>query len=343
MAKLLAGIVLMLAVLFLLNHFTQVEGMLNVLRNSDWRFFFLAFILQALWVIDNAATYHAVFAALGVDRRLSPLIPLASAANFVSVVAPSMGMSGMAVLISDARRNRFPSAQATVAGALFVLVEYAGFMVFLIIGLFVQFRRSSINPATLVGAAMLVGMAIILATALYLGMRSAPALGRFLRWIAEKVNRVLRPFIRRDYLSEPGAERFAHDAAAGLHDLRQQPGKLLRPFFFAFASKGILLGVLLLMFLAFHVPLSVGTLFASFAIAYLFVIVSPTPAGVGVVEGVLALTLAGMFVPLEQATIVTLGYRAVTFWLPLAFGMLSFNLLHLKKPSPQPESPISSL
>ncbi len=337
MAKLIAGILLLLAVLFVINHFTQVESILDVLRHSDWRFFLLAVLLQAGWVVCNAATYHAVFRSLGVDRRLSPLIPLASAANFVSVIAPSMGMSGMAVLISDARRNRFPSAQATVAGALFVLVEYAGFAVYLLLGLFVLFRRSALNPAALAGSAVLFVMTGVISVSLYLGMHSAPALGRFLRWIAEHLNRLLRPIIRREYLSEPAAEQFAHDAAEGLHELRNKPAKLLPPILFAMASKGILLGVLLLMFLAFHAPLSAGTLFAGFAIAYLFVIVSPTPAGVGVVEGVLTLTLAGMFIPLDQATVVALGYRAVTFWLPLLFGMLSFNLLHLKKP-PLPAS-----
>lgn len=334
MAKFIVGIILLLGVLFIINHFTEVEDVLSVLRNSDWRFFGAAIFLEGLWIVCNAATYHAVFDALGVHRRLSPLIPLASAANFVSVVAPSMGMSGMVVLISDARRNKFPSAHATVAGALFVLAEWTGFLIFLVLGLIVMVRRSTLNAATLISSAILFLMAIILATSLYLGMRSAPSLGRFLRWLAHQLNRILHPFIRREYLSEDSAERFALDAGEGLRELHNDLRKFLPPFFFAMASKAILVVVLMLMFVAFRVPLSPGTLFASFAIAYLFVIVSPTPAGIGIVEGALTLALAGMFVPLDQATVVTLGFRAITFWLPLLFGMVSFNLLHLKKTAP---------
>ena len=96
----------------------------------------------------------------------------------------------------------------------------------------------------------------------------------------------------------------------------------------------MLLCVLTAVFMAFQTPLSVGTLIAGFAIAYLFLIVSPTPAGVGVVEGVLTLSLSSMFVPLGEATVITLSYRVLTFWLPLLFGFLSFQLLQIRKPFP---------
>ena len=56
-------------------------------------------------------------------------------------------------------------------------------------------------------------------------------------------------------------------------------------------------------------------------------IVSPTPAGIGVVEGLVTLSLVSMFVPVEAAAIVVLGYRAITFWLPLFFGMLAMQRL----------------
>jgi uncharacterized protein (TIRG00374 family) len=333
MRNLIIGLILLLGVLFVINNFTEADDVLGVLRHSDWRFVGLALVLQALWVVCTAATYRAVFSALGVQRRLAPLVPLAAASNFVNVVAPSMGMSGVAVLISDARRNRLPSAHATVAGALFVLFEYAGFAVYLLLGLLVLFRRGDLTGPELAASAVLFLMACILFVILYLGMHSASQLGRLLRSCARLANRIARPFIKRDYLSEERAERFAHDIAEGLLEVRSQPKKLGRPLFFALLSKGMLLGVLALMFLAFQVPISIGTLLAAFAIAYLFLIVSPTPAGVGIVEGVLTLTLASMFVPVGEATVVALGYRVVTFWLPLLFGMFSFQALHLKKPA----------
>ena len=332
MRQLIFGLVLLLAVLFTINHFTQVEDILDVLQHSDWRFFLLAVAVEGLWIMAYAATFFAVFRALGIRRRLLPLIPLAVATNFVNVIAPAAGMSGLAYLVSEARRNHFSSAHTTVAGALVVLADYCGFAFFLVLGLFVLFRRGDLSATEIFASGLLFSMGVVLAALLYLGMKSARALGRALRWMAHSVNQILHPFIRRDYLSEEHAEHFAHDAAEGLSQVRRQPKKLLLPLLFSVLAKAILLSVLMLMFLAFRVPLSLGTLVAAFAIGYLFFIISPTPAGIGMVEGLLTLSLTSMFVPVDQAAVVVLGYRAVTFWLPLFLGMLSFQLLHLKKP-----------
>jgi uncharacterized protein (TIRG00374 family) len=93
------------------------------------------------------------------------------------------------------------------------------------------------------------------------------------------------------------------------------------------SSKVLLIIVLFLIFMAFDVPVSAGTLIAGFSIAFLFTIVSPTPNGVGFVEGALTLTLASFYIPLSDAAVVAITYRGVTFWLPLVFGMLALRWL----------------
>jgi uncharacterized protein (TIRG00374 family) len=66
--------------------------------------------------------------------------------------------------------------------------------------------------------------------------------------------------------------------------------------------------------------------------------VSPTPSGIGIVEGALALTLASLDVDLSQAVIITIVYRGITFWLPLAVGALAFRALHLDSDQPAPSA-----
>jgi uncharacterized membrane protein YbhN (UPF0104 family) len=43
-----------------------------------------------------------------------------------------------------------------------------------------------------------------------------------------------------------------------------------------------------------------------------------------------------MFIPIEQAALIALGYRITSFWLPFFAGFVSFQLLHLKKPARAP-------
>jgi uncharacterized protein (TIRG00374 family) len=109
--------------------------------------------------------------------------------------------------------------------------------------------------------------------------------------------------------------------------MRNEPKTLLVPLLLALTNKTALIIILTLIFLAFKVPISIGTIIACFSIGYLFVIISPTPAGIGVVEGALTLALTSMYISLDDAAIITLSYRGITFWLPMLFGMLSLRVL----------------
>jgi uncharacterized protein (TIRG00374 family) len=161
-------------------------------------------------------------------------------------------------------------------------------------------------------------------------MYSEENLGRFLAWGGRIVNRLLRPFRRnktKDYLSIERAYTFAHDIAEGMRELQGKPRELVLPLFLALSSKLLLIIVLFFVFWAFGVPPSLGTLIAGFSIAFLFMIVSPTPNGVGFVESALTLTLASFYIPLSDAAVIAITYRGVTYWLPILFGFIAMRWL----------------
>jgi uncharacterized protein (TIRG00374 family) len=86
--------------------------------------------------------------------------------------------------------------------------------------------------------------------------------------------------------------------------------------------------VLVFSFLSFEVPFSAGTIIAGFSIAYLFLIVSPTPSGIGIVEGLMPIGLSSLGVDWSQAVVITITYRTVTFWVPFGIGAWAFRSLH---------------
>jgi uncharacterized protein (TIRG00374 family) len=143
--------------------------------------------------------------------------------------------------------------------------------------------------------------------------------------LAHVVNRILSPFIHRPYLSEERAVSFAHDAAGGIKELRRNPRSMLMPLALALSNKALMISVLFLVFLSFRVPFSVDTLVAGFSMGYLFFIVSPTPSGIGVVEGVLTLSLNTLGVPIDEAAVVAMAYRGFTFWVPFLYGLATFR------------------
>jgi uncharacterized protein (TIRG00374 family) len=170
-------------------------------------------------------------------------------------------------------------------------------------------------------------VALFLAYLVYIGLRSSEALGNILCRLAGMVNRVISKVSHRHYLSEQRAYEFAHETSIALNQIIKKPYHLSATIALSLFTKIILLCILLMMFLAFGIQFSLGTLVAGFSIGYLFLIVSPTPAGVGFVEGGLTLALTTLYVPLGAAAVITLAYRGVTFWLPLFLGMIAFRIL----------------
>lgn len=327
MRKLVLPVVLLLGIVYVFINIAEVEAVADTLQRGEWHFILLAFGLQALWMLNATACYRSIYRALNLDERFGRLFLLIAAANFVNVVAPSGGMGGVAIFVSEARRRNYSSARVTVASAVVILLDYLAFLCVLSLGLIVLLRRHNLTATELGASAVLLLVAIVLAALIYLGMHSADALERALTWMARQVNRILLPFIHRSYLSEERAHSFAYEAASGLYQLRRSPMNLLLPFMLSLNGKVLLVLILFLVFVAFGVPYSIGTLVGGFSIGYLFYIVSPTPAGIGFVEGALTLGLHSLNVPLGAATVLTLAYRGITFWVPLCLGVLAFRRL----------------
>jgi uncharacterized protein (TIRG00374 family) len=331
MRKFIVVVVFFLAIAFVILSFSELQDILATLRHTNPTLLILALGVELFWLLNAALTYHSLYQLMGLEDDSRHLVTVVAAANFINVVAPSVGMGGMAIFINDGSRRGHPPGKVTVAGALFVLFDYVAFLCVLALGLLVLVRRNNLNAGEITASLILLAIACVLAFLLYLGSRSAQALGNALAWMGRQVNRAMRPFIHREYLHEERAHYFAHEVASGLSELRKRPKSLIKPMLLALNNKTLLIVILLLMFLAFKVPISAGTIVAGFAIGYLFFIVSPTPSGIGVVEGVLAIALNSMRVPWDQAVVITLAYRGVTLWFPLGIGALAFR--HLQRPA----------
>jgi uncharacterized protein (TIRG00374 family) len=335
MRKIIISLVLFLGIVFVIIRLSELKNILDTLHRSNYRWLIAAIIIEILWLFNSASGYGSIFHLVGIKEKTSHLVLVATAANFVNVIAPSVGIGGMAVFLDDATRQNHPTGRVTVVGVLYILFDYLAFFCVLALGFLVLIRRNNLNAGELTAAAILLAIAAGVAFLLYLGYKSAERLGSALAWLARLVNRIMRPFIHRNYIQEKRARSFALEMAEGIAMLRGKRKELLWPFLFALNNFVLLIGVLACTFLAWGTPFSVGTLVGGFAISYLFLIVSPTPSGLGVVEGVMTIALNTLRVEWAAAALITLTYRFMTLWFPLAVGAIAFRILG-GKPKPVP-------
>jgi uncharacterized protein (TIRG00374 family) len=327
MRKIIVALILLLAIVFVFLRFSELKDFLNTLHHSNYRFLVAAFIVELIWMFNSATDYGSIYRLVGLKEKTSHLVLVATAANFVNVIAPSVGIGGMAVFLDDATRQNHSTGRVTVVGVLYILFDYLAFFCVLTLGFIVLIRRNNLNPGELIAAAILLLIAAAVAFLLYLGYRSTERLGKALAWMAGLVNRILRPFIHQDYIPAERPLTYAREVGDGITMLRGKRNKLVWPFLFASNNFALLICVLALTFLALGTPFTVGTLVGGFAIGYLFLIVSPTPSGLGVVEGAMTIALNTLRVDMATALLITLTYRFITFWFPLAIGAVTFRVL----------------
>jgi uncharacterized protein (TIRG00374 family) len=334
MRKFILVFVLFLGMVVVALSFSELETILKTLQHAHFLYLLSALIFQVSWFVVIGRMYRETYHLVVLDETTVTLSKIAVAANFLNIVAPTGGVGGIALFTAEARRRGHPSGKVTVAAALYLLFDQAAFLVVLALGLLILVRRNNLGAGEITASFIMLIFAIAFASVFYIGYRSEQRLGNLLAKMARMVNLIVKPFLHHEYLSEERAHKFAHEISDGLSGLTANPSSLVRPVLWGLFDKVLCMGILLSSFLSFEVPFSAGTIIAGFAISYLFLIVSPTPSGIGFVEGIMPLALSSLRVDWSQAVVITLVYRAVTFWVPLAVGAWAFRSLHTQERTP---------
>jgi hypothetical protein len=330
MRKLIVLLLLTLGVLFLLSRSAELERVLGTLGRGDARWLALAVLVHLAYMFNIAASFRAIYRQLGMEEGIVHMALVAAAAQFVSVLAPSGGMGGAAVLLADAKKRGLPVGRVTTGAALFLFLEQASLLAVVALGLVILFQFGKLGATEVLAAFILAGIALFIGVLLLLGLRSPELLRRALSWTGGLANRLLRPFLRREAFDLSGARAVSRDVNEGLQAIRRSPRGLILPAALAFSSKALLITILTLVFIAFHQPFTPGMLIAGFSIGYLFFIVSPTPSGIGFVEGAMTLVLTSLGVSFAVAAVIAVAFRGVTFWLTITYGMIAMRWIGLK-------------
>jgi glycosyltransferase 2 family protein len=327
MRKIILIIIGLLAVAYIIFSLAELQDILAALRQSRPVFLGVAVLIEAVLLLNSTATFWVLYYLVGVRESGLYMFLMVTAGTFVNLITPSSGLGGMAVFLDQARRRGLSTGRVTMAGVLYVLFEYAALFVALASGFAVLIQRGKLNAAELTAAGFLLIFAIFIGVCLFVGYRSPRQLGRFLAWLGNLINRLINPFLHKEIVHTASAYTFSEEMSVGFSTLRTNYKQILLPFVFTLMNKLLLILVLYVAFLTIGVPVDIETVVAGFSIEHLLVYASPTPQGVGFVDSILPVVLSSMGVPIPQAVLVTLIYRAVTFWLPLVLGAMAFRYM----------------
>jgi glycosyltransferase 2 family protein len=298
----------------------EVEQFALTISHGRWQYVLFAMLCQVIYYLCYALAYQSAFAVVDVESHIWNLIPLTFSAVFMNVIAPSLGASSATLFVDDARRRGQPAGAATVGVLLQGIIYLISFLLVLVAGLAYLFLRNHLQFFEIVATLALLAMIVVLLGVLALGYWKPAGLKNLLELAARVTNRIAAKFKRPTLLSEDWAEQHTRDFVLAAAAIARHPALLLRTIGFTLVSQLVNILCLWLLFQAFNQPITLGPLVAGYAVGILFWIVSITPQGIGVVEGVMTLVYTSLGIPASVATTVTLTFRGLSFWLPFTIG-----------------------
>ena len=320
-------ILVVLFVWVVISRFSEIKKLAETLLGGQWQWVAVAALLQVVYYIIYTALYQSAFLTVGVQSRLIELLPVTFASIFMNVAAPSGGASSVALFADDAARRGQSAARAAVGYLLVMVADFSAFLVILVGGLIYLFTHHNLKYYETIAAAFLLVIIGGLTAFLLLGLWRPQWLHRLLTWVQKLANRIAGRFKRPDFLDEAWIERNTGEFTEAAIAIAAQPAQLIQTIGIAFVAHLIDLSSLYFLFLAFHQTVQFGVLVAGYAMGILFWIVSITPQGIGVVEGMMTLVFTSLGVPIEHATVIALSFRGLTFWLPLGIGFILLRRL----------------
>ena len=317
----------------LLTKLGEIKQLATTVQQGIWGWVVAAMILQLLSFMAFTGIYQSAFSLVGVASRLWDMLPLTFASIFINTTAPTGGMAGTALYIDDAQRRGQSAARATASSLLAMVADYGVFILLLSAGLLILLISGQATRLELISAAILILFVAGLVGILMLGLWSPERLGTLLGNIQRTINKIGRWLNRPSWLPDDWGERTAADLTAAAQTIREQPRGLLKIVGAATTTHFLNVASLACIFLAFRQPIQPSVLLTIYAMTLLFLIVSPTPNGVGVVETVLPAIYTSLGVNTLTGTVINLTFRGLSFWLPLLIGFILLRRLHLFRPA----------
>ena len=305
----------------------QLVDILRVLRRGVWYLLLTAVLVLGLAVYNQGLLYASIYKALSLpppkERHLSYLYLIT---RFVSVAAPSGGLSGVLPFIQEARRRNVSVGPVLIVNLLYLVLWYSTIGIFLFIGLLHLFIIHDLQWFEISNAIILLLADLGLIGGLAIAWTSPHRLAAILNWIGRLVGKTAAWWQRPSPLPSHRIAQFISELDDAINEIRQVGYQSLsQPIMRAFLNEILNLSILFFIALAFGVRLSFGVLVASYSVGMLFFVITPTPGGLGFVEGVLILVMGSLDVPRESALVITLAYRGLTFWLPFILGFFAYR------------------
>lgn len=321
-AKITLGFAIALLLVYALGAHIGWNAVTTALETAAIGWVIAAGIASILGLLVWSKVWQLTLRLLGTPvsfRQLAPTYLAGTFANYITPFGQAGGQPFIALVISQDTTATYEDSLASVVTA--DLLNLIPFVTFTAIGLTAVLTRTEFNGVLRPITYAVTAMAILIPFIGYLGWRYKHAIENSLVHLA-------RPLTTRLPWGNPTAIRTRIKRFyAAIRVIKNHPRHLLIATAYSFI--GWLLFMAPLLFVAIAIGIRIDVLLVIFIVpASTLAGITPTPGGLGGVEGMLVLLLVVIAgIPAAHAFGITILYRLTSYWLALVVGGIAAFLV----------------
>ncbi len=319
----LAIAIVVVIALFVSTQRGELVAAIAIIGTANPFWLVLALLLQAAVYLCFATVYWRSLYLLGYNLGLLSLYGVAFIAIFFGRLIPMGGTSTFAFLLYQLRRRGIPDGTGAVAVTLDGLSYLIAFFAFLIGGFIYLFTHGELRVNQVLLIVVLILMIVIFGMYLWGLSHDRALLTRRVLGVKDWIGQLLR----RSWSDTQLLAFIAELYEGGTLIKRDRKGFMQ---LVALQMLALLLDcmTLLLLFWSVGVWPHLSVVLLGYSLAYFFSTISSLPGGGGTFEATMAVTITALGVDQPIALSVTLLYRLLAFWLPLAITTVVYRRVH---------------
>jgi len=313
-------VVLVIFVVYVFFHFAEISKIPGILKGLKWYYLLILLVFEALFLINRGNIFQVLYNRLGIKLNLKEATLLFTASYSLNVLIPTGGFSGISLFLAHAEKQKTSKSRVLLINLLFYFINFVSLAFLLLFAITYLFVVGKMENYYLISFAVLLLIILIFLAAIIVFIYFPRPFEIFLRKILSLINGILKMFKKN--IPQNKIPLILTELEYLKTSIFVDKKLFWQPFWLFILGNIYEIVSLYLIFVALGVNPPLVALVAAYAIGLLFMIVSITPAGVGVVEVLMSLVFVSFGMPLEISVLAILIFRIITFWLPLPVGII---------------------
>lgn len=308
---------LVAALFLILPRLAGQRHALDLLREASLPLLLAAVAVEVVSLLFYSMLFRRLLGLLRYPLGLGLALRINLAGLAAAHLFSAGGMGGAAVTYRVLQKRGMPHSRVLIAVIFQNAFAYSVLFALFGFGLVALLLRGQANDFAVVIATLFLLFLLVLAGYGFWLLNHPTALRRRARQVAGWLNQRSR----RIDISPAQLDEWLDGVVQGWRLLRHDGRRHIRTLGFACGYWAFDILCFLLVILAFYQWASIPYVLIAYGVANVVGTFSPTPGGLGAVEGVMIALLAGFGLASSAAVAVVLVYRLINFWLPIPIGL----------------------